>query len=89
MFVQVIDAVTAPHQLHFEFGGFFVFCFVGYRGPSREGMMEAMHMLLIGFCDHFLVLLEARVLVSGMLTTAWRLVMSSSKLLSGRLVPEK
>ena len=89
VFVQVTDAVTAPHQLHFEVGGFFVFCFIGYRGPSRERMMESMIKLLLGLCDHCLVLLEAWRLALGMLTTAWRLVTSLNKLLSGKLVPEK
>ena len=89
MLVQVTDAVTAPHQLHFEVGGFFVFCFIGYRGPSRERMMESGIKLLLGLCDHCLVLLEVWRLARGMLTTAWRLVTSLNKLLSGKLVPEK
>ena len=88
VFVQVTDAVTAPHQLHFEFGGFFVFGFVGYRGPSRDEMMMSAYSMLLGINDHFPLLLEVRLLVGEVLTMMWRLVMSSSRLLSGRLVPE-
>ena len=85
----MIDAVTAPHQLHFEFGGFFVFFFIGYRGPSRERMIETMHKLLLRLCDHSLMLVEAWRVMCGVLTMVWRLVMSSSRLSSGRLVHER
>ena len=81
--------MTAPHQLHFEFGGFFVFAFIGYRGPSRGKLMMSVNSALLGLTDHFPLLLEAMMLIGRMLTAVWRLVMSSSRLWSGRLVPEK
>ena len=83
----MIDAVTAPHQLHFEFGGFFVFCFVGYRGPSREQMMRKMHRLSLRLCDHCPLLMWR--LMGEVLALVWRLLMLLSKLLSGKLVLER
>ena len=85
----MIDAVTAPHQLRFEFGGFFVFAFIGYRGPSRDELMMSVNSVLFWLNDHFPLWLEMKVLAGEMLTEVWSLVMSLSRLLSGRLVPEK